>query len=145
MSVGVIIAAVIIYFFPDYWYADPLCTYLFSIIVFFTTLPIIKNIIIVMMEGAPKSIDVDQLRDDIYAECGQDILNVHDLHVWTISVGKVSMTGHIQSVKPLKTLAQVTDLLRRKYNLFHTTIQVEGVDDKEMNPHAFKCENDIHQ
>lgn len=59
MSVGVIIAAVIIYFFPNYWYADPLCTYLFSIIVFFTTLPIIKNIIIVMMEGAPKSIDVD--------------------------------------------------------------------------------------
>lgn len=105
MSVGVIIAATIIYFFPSLWYADPLCTYLFSIIVFCTTVPIIKNIIVVMMEGAPKNIDVQALKDDIYKECGSDIIDVHDLHVWTISVGKVSMTGHIKSVKPLKTLA----------------------------------------
>jgi len=55
------------------------------------------------------------------------------------------MTVHIKSKKPLKTLAAVTDLCRRKYRLFHTTIQVEGVDDKEMNPHHFHCENDIHE
>ena len=145
MSVGVIIAALVIYFFPQFWYADPLCTFLFSFIVVFTTIPIIKNIITVMMEGAPKQINIEELREDIRNECGNDIVDLHDLHVWTISVGKVSMTGHIQSLKPLKTLAQVTDLLRRKYKLFHTTIQVEGVDDKEKNPHAFKCENDIHQ
>ena len=144
MSVGVIIAATIIYFFPSLWYADPLCTYLFSIIVFITTIPIIKNIIIVMMEGAPKSINCEQLREDIYQTCGNDIVNVHDLHVWTISVGKVSMTCHVESIKPLKTLSQVTDLCRRKYNLYHTTIQVEGINDKEKNPHAFRCENDIH-
>jgi|Transcript_24399 zinc transporter 2 len=144
MSVGVIIAATIIYFFPALWYADPLCTYLFSVIVFCTTIPIIKNIIVVMMEGTPKSINVEEMREDIYQACGNDIVNVHDLHVWTISVGKISMTVHIQSVKPLKTLAQVTDLMRRKYKLNHTTIQVEGIDDKEKNPHAFKCENDIH-
>ena len=95
MSVGVIIAATIIYFFPSLWMADPLCTYLFSIIVFVTTVPIIKNIIVVMMEGAPEKIDVETLREDIYATCGNDIVNVHDLHVWTISVGKISMTCHI--------------------------------------------------
>lgn len=105
MSVGVIIAAVMIYFFPSLWFADPLCTYLFSLIVFFTTIPIIKNIIIVMMEGAPKAINVEQLREDIREICGNDIVDLHDLHVWTISVGKVSMTGHIQSLKPLKTLS----------------------------------------
>ena len=145
MSIGVILAAILIYFFPSMWYADPICTYLFSIIVIFTTIPIIKNIIVVMMEGTPKAINVEQLREDIREVCGNDIVDVHDLHVWTISIGKVSMTGHIQTTKPLKTLAQVTDLLRRKYNLFHTTIQVEGVEDRERNPHAFKCENDIHQ
>lgn len=59
MSVGVIIAALIIYFYPSMWIADPLCTYLFSVIVMTTTLPIIKNVIGIMMEGAPKSIDVE--------------------------------------------------------------------------------------
>jgi len=58
---------------------------------------------------------------------------------------KVSMSVHIQSYKPLKTLSAVTDMCRRKYQLFHTTIQVEGVTDKAKNPHAFHCENDIHQ
>ena len=45
MSVGVIIAATIIYFDENLWWADPICTYLFSIIVVFTTVPIIKNCI----------------------------------------------------------------------------------------------------
>lgn len=68
MSVGVIIAATIIYFFPDLWYFDPICTYLFSVIVMVTTIPIIKNCIKVLMEGAPDKIDIEELRKDIY-EC----------------------------------------------------------------------------
>ena len=95
-----------------------------------------------LMEGVPPHLSLEEIGRAMAAVPG--VASVHDLHVWTISVGKISMTGHIQSVKPLKTLAQVTDLLRRKYNLFHTTIQVEGVEDKEKNPHSFKCENDIH-
>ena len=45
MSVGVIIAALVIYFFPSMWMADPICTYLFSVIVMVTTIPIVKNCI----------------------------------------------------------------------------------------------------
>ena len=45
MSVGVIIAATIIYFDEKLWWADPICTYLFSVIVIFTTVPIIRNCI----------------------------------------------------------------------------------------------------
>lgn len=71
-------------------------------------------------------------------------MEIHDLHVWTISMDKISMSVHIVSLKPLKTLSRVTDMCRRKHQLFHTTIQVEGVDDKSKNPHFFKCENDIH-
>jgi len=145
MSVGVIIAATIIYFDDKLWWVDPICTYVFSIIVIFTTIPIIKSCIHVMMEGAPRSFDLDQLRQDINDVGGEDIVDVHDLHVWTISMGKTSMSVHIKSNKPLKTLSAVTDLCRRKYNLFHTTIQVEGIDDVSKNPHTFHCENDIHK
>lgn len=132
MSVGVIIAALFIYFYPSLWMADPLCTYLFSIIVGVTTLPIIKNIISILMEGAPKSVDMEELQADLRdLSDGADIVDVHDLHVWALSAGKYSMSVHIKSKKPLKTLSQATDLCRRKYKLFHTTIQVEGVDEKE--------------
>ncbi len=59
MSVGVIIAGVIIFFFPQAWMADPICTYLFSVIVIFTTTPIQKDCIRVMMEGTPSELDAD--------------------------------------------------------------------------------------
>lgn len=144
MSVGVIIAATTIYFDSDLWWMDPMCTYLFSIIVVFTTIPIIKNCIGVMMEGAPRRIDVDQLKKDIFEAGADDVVEVHDLHVWTISMDKISMSVHIVSHKPLKTLSAITDMCRRKHSLYHTTIQVEGVEDTTKNPHYFKCENDIH-
>ena len=41
MSIGVIIASIIIYFDENLWMADPICTFVFSIIVFVTTVPII--------------------------------------------------------------------------------------------------------
>lgn len=129
MSVGVIIAATIIYFNSDLWWMDPVCTYLFSIIVMFTTIPIVNSCIHVMMEGAPRKFDLEKLRADIEKAGGEDIVDVHDLHVWSISMGKVSMSVHIKSIKPLKTLAAVTHMVREDYNLHHTTIQVEGIDD----------------
>lgn len=61
MSVGVIMAATGIYFFPSMWWLDPLCTYLFSIIVFFTTIPVFKNCMSIMMEASPPNVDVEKL------------------------------------------------------------------------------------
>ena len=139
MSVGVIIAGFIIFFFPQAWVAAPICTYLFSVIVIFTTTPIQKDCIRVMMEGTPSELDADQLLEDILAI--QGVEEVHDFHVWSISVGKFALSAHIKSDLPLKTLSVVTDMLRRKYNIFHTTVQMEGFNE---NRHAFKCENDIH-
>lgn len=59
MSVGVIIAAVVIYFYPHFTYADPICTYLFSIILCFTTVKVFKDCLTVMMEGTPEHVDVE--------------------------------------------------------------------------------------
>lgn len=56
-SLGVIIAAVIIYVKPDWTIADPICTFLFSILVMFTTVPIFKDCMRFLMETAPEDID----------------------------------------------------------------------------------------
>lgn len=59
MSIGVVIAAVIIYFYPEAKIADPICTFIFSIIVCITIYPIVKNCIVVLMEGSPPEIDTE--------------------------------------------------------------------------------------
>jgi zinc transporter 2 len=56
-SVGVIIAAVIIYINPEYKWADPCITFVFSVIVLFTTLPVMSDAMRVLLEGAPDEID----------------------------------------------------------------------------------------
>jgi zinc transporter 2 len=59
MSVGVIIAAIVIYINPNFTIADPICTFLFSIIVCFTTVPVFKDCIRVIMEGTPEHVNVE--------------------------------------------------------------------------------------
>ena len=66
MSVGVIIAATIIYFRPDLWWFDPICTYAFAVMILCTSYPTLKNCIDVMMEGAPENIDASELEQDIW-------------------------------------------------------------------------------
>jgi len=70
-----------------------------------------------------------------------DVEELHDFHIWSISVGKMALTAHIKSDKPMKTLNMVTDMCRRKYGIFHTTIQMEG---HTQTQHAFHCDQDLH-
>lgn len=146
MSVGVIIASIIIYLWPNLWMCDPICTYLFSVIVTVTTLPIVKKCMTIMMEGTPDEIDTQKLQQSIIDADKENICEIHDLHVWTLGGGKLSMSCHIRTHTPLKTLAKVTNMVRSDYQLYHTTIQVEGIDgDNKQNKHGFVCDNDVHE
>lgn len=68
LSIGVIISASLIYFFaPDghiwsYWQiADPLCTYLFSFLAIYTTMPIIKDTLVLLLDGCSDAKLVDEI------------------------------------------------------------------------------------
>jgi cation diffusion facilitator family transporter len=50
-SVGVLVAALVIYIEPEYSIVDPLCTFLFSVLVLITTFNIIRDVLNVLMEG----------------------------------------------------------------------------------------------
>jgi len=99
LSLGVCVAGTVIYFKPEWEILDPICTIFFSIIVFFTVTPIIKQCTGVLMEGAPAEIDVEKLMEDIKTMA--TVKGIHDFHLWQISVGKYAMTCHIDSNTPL--------------------------------------------
>lgn len=66
-SVGILIAAIIIYYKPELIIFDPICTFLFSIIVFFTTVPLAKECLHVLMEGTPQEINLLRLQSELLA------------------------------------------------------------------------------
>jgi zinc transporter 2 len=65
-SIGVIIAAITVYCFPDYQIVDPMTTILFAVLVLFTTFPIIKQCLSVIMEATPIEINMKHLKKDIF-------------------------------------------------------------------------------
>lgn len=137
-NIGVFIAGIIIYFLPRYSIADPICTYIFSIIVGFTTINILKDCIFVLMEGSPVDIDIEELESDLREIKG--VKEIHDLHVWSLSIGKTSLSCHICCDNPQKTLKKAKKMIQKKYKIDHITIQVE----ENNNMNQLSCKNDIH-
>eukprot|EP00835_Amoeboradix_gromovi_P000573 NODE_20_length_39102_cov_0.325513.p10 type:complete len:310 gc:universal NODE_20_length_39102_cov_0.325513:4248-3319(-) len=86
-SLGVIIASLIIFFNPELKIVDPICTFVFSIIVLYTTLRILKDSVFVLMESTPLHIDADKLKLELSNIFG--VADVHCFHVWLLSIGRV--------------------------------------------------------
>ena len=92
-SIGVLIASIVITIWPSAKIIDPLLTFVFSVIVLCTTLRIMRDCLVVLMEGTPARVDVQMIKAKLQTIEGVEY--VHDLHVWAISIGKNSLTCHI--------------------------------------------------
>ncbi|MGH0134983.1 UNVERIFIED_CONTAM: hypothetical protein FKN15_008886 [Acipenser sinensis] len=95
-SVGVLVAAYIIRFKPEYKIADPICTYVFSVLVLFTTLRIMWDTGIIVLEGVPKHLDVTRIKEDLLKL--EDVYSVDDLNVWALTAGKTAAVVHLQLI-----------------------------------------------
>eukprot|EP00922_Rhytidocystis_sp_ex-Travisia-forbesii_P057420 GHVS01085043.1.p1 GENE.GHVS01085043.1~~GHVS01085043.1.p1 ORF type:complete len:472 (+),score=48.40 GHVS01085043.1:78-1493(+) len=125
-NVGVMIAAGLIWWDPELKLADPICTLVFSVLVAFTTFSIIKEALNVLMEGSPGGIDMATLNQDLMSI--QDVVDVHDLHVWSLSVGKPALVCHLvilEEQAARTALRRATWVCQKKYGILHTTIQTD--------------------
>mgnify|MGYP001041917585 CR=1 FL=1 len=130
-SVGVCIAALVIYFEPTWLFIDPICTVIFSVIVMFTTFPVVKDCVKILMEGVPSNIDTFSLKKDL--EAIEEVIEVHDLHVWSLSPGRNSMCCHLLAKDASLALSKATLVCKRKHSICHTTIQTEPVNSEDFS------------
>jgi len=125
-SVGVFFAALLIYFKRNWMIADPICTFLFSVLVLGTTLTILKDILLVLMEGTPKGLDFKEVFEDL--QNIRAVKMVHNLHVWSLTMGTAALSVHLavdDSRSTHSVLREAQALVSRKYDIHHSTIQVE--------------------
>ncbi|KAH6790644.1 Cation efflux family protein [Perilla frutescens var. frutescens] len=125
-SVGVMIGGGLIWYKPEWKIIDLICTLIFSAIVLGTTIRMLRNILEVLMESTPREIDATRLEKGL---CEMDeVVAIHELHIWAITVGKVLLACHVK-VKPEAdadmVLDKVIDYIKREYNISHVTIQIE--------------------
>ena len=137
ISLGVVIAAVIIHFSGWLW-VDSLAGLLIVFIILGGTWSLLKDSINLILDAVPEGVDQDSVRT--YLEGIEGVTEVHDLHIWAMSTNENCMTAHL--VMPENTLwdseesyTEIGDDLKRHYNVHHVTLQVE----KEMDCAHANC------
>jgi cobalt-zinc-cadmium efflux system protein len=124
-SVQAIAAGALIWAFGWQW-ADPAASILIALLVVYSAWSLLKEATGVLMESAPAHIDVDTVRDAMAGVRG--VLEVHDLHVWTITSGLESLSAHVvveEGRFDCDTLTEIRTLLHDRFGLHHTTVQIE--------------------
>ncbi|ESO05532.1 hypothetical protein HELRODRAFT_111080 [Helobdella robusta] len=133
-SVGVFLAAVIIYFKPEWKIADPICTFIFSVLVLITTGKILKDLMQVLMEAVPTNVPFNQVKEQLRAITG--VKEIHNLRIWSLTTTKVALSAHValeNLQQSQQVITQANQMLKDKFNIYESTIQVEnyvnGMDD----------------
>ena len=145
-SFGVVIAGIIIAT-TGFYMADPIVSIVFAALVLWSSWGILTEAINVLLESTPADIDLASVEASICSVDG--VLNVHDLHVWTVSSGLVASTLHIvvaeQTVSSSQRIQQkVAHVLEHDFNISHSTIQVE-IDDCGGHDHTAKAKDTQHE
>ncbi|XP_076685318.1 proton-coupled zinc antiporter SLC30A2 isoform X2 [Andrena cerasifolii] len=133
-SIGVFIAALVIYFKPSWSIVDPICTFLFSLLVILTTVAIIKDVMNVLMEGIPKGFEYSQVESTFMQIEG--VVKVHNLRIWALSLDKTALSAHIAikpGASPHDILRTATRNIHNKYKFFEMTLQIEEFNERMEN------------
>ena len=125
-SIGVIAAALIIHF-TGWWRVDPIVAILIGLWVLPRSWTLLSESIHILLEGVPQGLALDAIHSQLMSISG--VLDVHDLHVWSITTGKNTLTAHL--ILDASTIDQQSILKQaraaiEKFGITHSTVQIEA-------------------
>ena len=136
-SVGAIAAGLIM--FQTGWYvADPLISILIGLLILHSSWSLVKESFSVLMQSVPKGIRLDEVRETI--EAVEGVTEVHDLHVWAITSDIFTLSAHavVENGGDFHAVLNcIEDTLKQRFNIEHTTIQLETESREEKEFKAF--------
>lgn len=127
-SVQAIAAGALIWALGWHW-VDPTASLLIAALIVFSSWTLLRDSVNVLLEGAPGHLDTREIRDALLGADG--VTDLHDLHVWTITSGFVSLSVHLV-VEPgcsHDLLWQVRTMLRERFRIDHSTVQIEPANE----------------
>jgi cobalt-zinc-cadmium efflux system protein len=108
--------------------ADAIASFLIGGLILWSSWGILKESVNVLLEGTPFGMDMTAVESAIAAAPG--VINVHDLHVWTVGSGVIACSCHVrvgeQTIREGQLiLKSIVDQLRQRFGINHTTVQLE--------------------
>ena len=124
-SILIIITAAVIYF-TGFLAIDPILGMAFGIVLFAASISIIRDALSVLMEGAPKGVDLNVIAGALSRL--PDVSGIHHMHAWTLTSNKNVFSAHLHTDKSDRAsalLEEVHSLLRNRFGFYFSTIQIE--------------------
>ena len=125
-SVGAIGAALVISL-TGWNLADPIASILIGLLILVSSWSLLREAVGILMEHAPAGLDIEAVREAMSRVDGVE--QVHDLHVWTITSGIVSLLAHVVVPDPSfhqAVLDGIRGVLDGEFNITHITLQCEA-------------------
>jgi len=124
-SAAVLVAGAVIWF-AGFQRADAIASGVVGVLILPRTWKLLREALDVLLEATPKGVDLAEIRRHMLDERG--VVDVHDLHAWTITSGMPVLSAHIVVADPSSSgqvLDRLCDCLRGHFDIDHSTIQVE--------------------
>lgn len=139
-SVAVVAAAVVI-MTTGWERADPVASLLVAFMILPRSLRLLRDAVRILLEAAPPDLDVADVRAHLTKVPG--VLDVHDVHVWTITSGVPALTAHVvvdiatlNECGPASMLDQLQECAHECFAIDHTTFQLEPQNHAAHEPGA---------
>jgi cobalt-zinc-cadmium efflux system protein len=127
-SVGIVVAAVIIYY-TNWNIIDPLVSIGISVVIVFWAFGILKESAKILLEMAPTGLDVEMIIKDLKQRFPQ-IKQLEHAHLWTITADMLVFSAHMllhdegqAAAKQNLLIAEINEYLHEKYHIIESTIQ----------------------
>jgi len=133
VSVGVVIAGIII-FYTDIKWIDPLISLVIMLIVLYSSWGLLTESLRLSLDAVPADIDIEKIKTETLKVKG--VKEIHHIHVWAMSTTKNAMTAHLILDENLnqKQIAEIKHTLKHELehlNIQHVTLETESVNCKE--------------
>ena len=110
--------------------ADPICTLIFSAIVFASTRSVIKATFYCLLEKAPANIDPEEVLEAL-VNSGR-VFNVHKFRIWNVSLDETILICHCSCEWDAKEAAEVVKHIARQFVIYDCTVSV-SINGEECN------------
>jgi cobalt-zinc-cadmium efflux system protein len=129
-TLGAVAAGVVIFFTGWNW-LDPLVSVFIGLLILWNAWGILRESVDILLESTPHDVDMVAMIRDMSQVKG--VLGVHDLHVWSITQSMRTMSAHVLTddiaiSSGAQIQGQLSELLLKRYNIEHATLQLECAD-----------------
>jgi len=136
-SFGTIVAGMVLAL-TGWRFIDPLVSCFIALLIFFSAWRLLKDVVEVLLEATPAHINTHLLEQKILLLAG--IQAIHDLHVWSISPGRESLSAHLEvetGADRDQVLHEVHEMLSRDFQIDHSTLQIETSEHRQKEKSHF--------